>query len=55
MRKNSYGKILKEEPKKQYLSNVPKSCSYIIILNTLGSIESIAIFFWGFGLNPDFL
>ena len=29
MRKNPYGKILKWEPKEQYLSTVPKSCSFI--------------------------
>ena len=27
MRKNQHGKILKEEPKKQHLSTVLKSCS----------------------------
>ena len=27
MRKNPYDKILKGEPKEQYLSAVPKSCS----------------------------
>ena len=27
MRKNSYGIILKEEPKEQHLSAVPKSCT----------------------------
>ena len=27
MRKNSYGRILKGELKKQYLNIVPKSCS----------------------------
>ena len=27
MRKNPHGKILKGEPKEQYLSTVPKSCS----------------------------
>ena len=26
MRKNSHGKILREKPKEQYLSTVPKSC-----------------------------
>ena len=34
MRKNSYGKILKEKPKKQYLSTVLMSCSIIIIIDT---------------------
>ena len=29
MRKNSHGRILKEEPKKQYLNTVSKSYSYI--------------------------
>ena len=27
MRKNSYGIILKEEPKEQHLNAVPKSCT----------------------------
>ena len=31
MRKNSYDRILKGEPKEQYLSTVPKSCSFINI------------------------
>ena len=26
MRKNPHGRILKGEPKEQYLSNIPKSC-----------------------------
>ena len=30
MRNNPYGIILKEEPKKQHLSTVPKSCSISI-------------------------
>ena len=30
MRKNLYGRILKEKPKKQYISTIPKSCSFII-------------------------
>ena len=29
MRKNSHGKILRGKPKKQHLSIVPKSCSYV--------------------------
>ena len=29
MRKNSHGKILKEEPKEQHLIIIPKSCPYI--------------------------
>ena len=34
MRKNSHDKILKRDPKEQYLSTVPKSCSN---LNIVGS------------------
>ena len=37
MKKNPYDKILRDEPKKQYLSTVPKSCYiyiYIYILNS---------------------
>ena len=30
MIKNPDGRILKGEPKEQYLSTVPKSCSYLI-------------------------
>ena len=34
-KKNQHGKILKEEPKKQYLSIIPKSCSgYLGSFNT---------------------
>ena len=28
MRKYSHGRILKEEPKEQHVSTVPKSCSF---------------------------
>ena len=35
MRKNSYGRILKEEPKEQHLSIVPKSCSNLKIIDSL--------------------
>ena len=31
MRKNLHGKILKEEPKEQHLSTIPKSYSFFII------------------------
>ena len=30
MRKNPHGRILIEELKEQYLSTIPKSCSYLI-------------------------
>ena len=32
MRKNPQGKILKEEPKEQYLITVPKSYPFILVL-----------------------
>ena len=30
MRKKPHGRILREEPKKQHLNTVPKSCSFLI-------------------------
>ena len=48
MRKNSYGKILKGEPKEQHLSTVPKSCLiyihiyiYIIVIEILNKLYNI--------------
>ena len=32
MRKNPHEKILREEPKEQYLITVPKSCPFILVL-----------------------
>ena len=49
MRKNQHGRILIEELKEQYLSTVPKSCSYLIssikIILIKNSIKIIIIYF----------
>ena len=45
MRKNPHGIILKEEPKEQYLSTVPKFCPQFISFFKLLRICLITVFF----------
>ena len=51
MRKNLHDRILKEEPKEQHLSTVPKSCSniYTFCGSTYVKVVSLPRKSWQFG------